>query len=129
MCSQSAFDVAGAGYGLVASAPAGPGEDEASGVGMVGSQAGHEAPQLGDGDGDEVGIGCRVPPFATPRTRAARASSARVVWRCQPVQERTSYWSRPTCRLASLKTSSIVQRAPMARTISASGVSVGANTK
>src|SRR3712207_682217 len=111
--------------------PPRPGEDEAGRVGVVGPQAIHEAAQLGDADRDEVGLGLGrgVPPFAAPRTRAARASRARVTWRCQPVQERTSYSSRPTWRLASLKTSSIVQRAPMARTISASGVSVGANTR
>src|SRR5688500_12489377 len=113
---------------MVAS-PAGPGDDEAGRVRVVGAQAGHEAAQLGDRDGDEVGLGLRVPPFAASRARAARASRARVVWRCQPVQERTSYWSRPTWRLASLKTSSMIHRAPMARTISTSGVSVGANTR
>src|SRR5215203_515973 len=113
---------------MVAS-PAGPGEDEAGRVGIVGSQPIHEAAQLGNGEGDQVGLGRCAPPFAAPRTRAARASRARVTCRCQPVQERTSYWSRPTWRLASLKTSSIVHRAPIARTIAASGVSVGANTK
>src|SRR5690348_3596363 len=96
--------VAGAGDGLVAPAPVRPGQDEAGRVRVAGTQAVQEAAQLGDGDRDEVGLGWRVPPFAAPRTRAARASSARVAWRCQPVQERTSYWSRPTWRLASLKT-------------------------
>src|SRR6266550_4477828 len=121
--------MAGASDSLVTTAPAGPGEDEASRVGMVGSEAGQEAMELGDADGYELivlEVGFRVPPFAAPRTRTARARRARVVWRCQPVQERTSYSSRPTRCLASLNTSSMVQRAPIARTIAARGVSVGA---
>ena len=63
----------------------------------------------GIGKGDGVGIW--APLFVAPSTSAARARRARVVWRCQPVQERTSYSSRPTRCLASSKTSSMVQRA------------------
>src|SRR4051812_43189321 len=110
-------------------APTRPGEDEGGRVRVVWSETVQEAMEFGDGDGGQglvVGVGRWAPFFATPSTRAARARRARVVWRCQPVQERTSYSSRPTRCLADSKTSSMVQRAPIARTISMSGVSVGA---
>src|SRR3954453_20061810 len=115
--------------GLMTAAPARPGQHEAGRMRMVGSEAVQEAMELGDADGDQelvLGVGIWAPLFAAPRTSAARARRARVVWRCQPVQERTSYSSRPTRCLASSKTSSMVQRAPIARTIAGSGVSVGA---
>src|ERR671913_266169 len=51
---------------------------------------------------------------------------AKVTWRCQPVQERTSYWSRPTSPLASSKQLSMVQRLPGTCTRWASVVVSGA---
>src|SRR3954471_12765820 len=100
---------------------------------MVGSEAVQEAMELGDADRDQVVVAVVVrigaPFFTTPRTRGARARRARVVWRCQPVQERTSYSSRPTRCLANSKASSMVQRAPIARTTAVAGVSVGRWTR
>jgi hypothetical protein len=48
---------------------------------MVGAESVQEAMDLGDGDGDQglVVVGIWAPFFATPRTSAARARSARVV--------------------------------------------------
>ncbi len=54
---------------------------------------------------------------------------AKVTWRCQPVQERTSYWSSPTPPVACSKQPSIVQRVPAIRTSSASVVPSGAWVK
>src|SRR5215213_1960958 len=34
------------------------------------------------------------------------------MWRCQPVQERTSYWSRPTSPFAASKEASMVHLVP-----------------
>src|SRR5688500_4038505 len=109
--------------------PAGPRQDEGRRVAVARLQADQQATEFGDTDRDELVAG-QWPPFsAAAAARIASASRARVVWRCQPVQERTSYWSRPAWRLPSLKTSPMIHRAPMARTISTSGVSVGANTR
>ena len=54
---------------------------------------------------------------------------ASVIWRCQPVQERTSYWSRPTSPFAASKHASMVQRAPAMRASAASGIAAGAKVK
>ena len=54
---------------------------------------------------------------------------ASVMWRCQPVQERTSYWSRPTSPLAASKQASIAQRIPATRTSSAKLVVAGARVR
>src|SRR5436853_458976 len=112
--------------------PARPGEDEAGRVWVSRAETVQEAMEFGDADGDQgrvIGVGIWAPPFAAPRTSVARARRASVMCRCQPVQERTSYSSRPTRCLARLKTSSMVQRAPIARTIAVRGVSVGAYTR
>ena len=44
--------------------------------------------------------------------RYARASIAKVMCRYQPSYRRTSYWSRPTCPLASSKHSSMAYWTP-----------------
>src|SRR4051794_30793156 len=116
----------------MAATPPRPVEDEAGWVGIVGTEAVPEAMELRGAAGEQrwvVGVVIWAPPFAAPRRRAARARRARVVWRCQPVQERTSYSSRPTRCLATSKASSMVQRAPIARTIAVAGVSVGRWTR
>src|SRR4051812_41466490 len=51
---------------------------------------------------------------------------ARVTCRCQPVQDRTSYWSSPTSPFAASKRASIVQRVPATRTSVARPVPSGA---
>src|SRR4051795_1904261 len=54
---------------------------------------------------------------------------ARVTWRCQPVQERTSYSSSPTSPFAASKQASIVQRVPATRTSVARSVASGASVR
>lgn len=112
---------------LVAAAPARPGDDRLRDLHHGPDEANEEPPELGDGERDVRRAG--APLFAVPMANAAKPSSARVTCRDQPCQLRTSYRSRPTCPLASLKTSSIVHRDPATRTISVSGVSLGAKTR
>src|SRR5438128_2598908 len=47
--------------------------------------------------------------------KSAWAAMASVMCRCQPTQERTSYWSKPTSPLPWAKASSMAQRRPAAR--------------
>src|SRR3954449_7397985 len=54
---------------------------------------------------------------------------ARVTCRCQPVQDRTSYWSSPTSPFAASKQASIVQRVPATRTSVARSVASGASVR
>jgi hypothetical protein len=60
--------------------------------------------------------------------RSACANRASVVCRYPPVQRRTSSWSKPTSPLAVSTLSSIAQRVPATRTISATQVSTGPQT-
>ena len=61
--------------------------------------------------------------------RYACASIESVMWRCQPVHERTSYSSKPVSPLASSKQLSIVHRSPATRTNVDNGVSAGARVR
>ena len=62
--------------------------------------------------------------------RSARAVMAKVLWRCQPAHERTSYWSRPTLRPCSgAKLSSRDRRPPAIRAISSQLVFAGPKTR
>ena len=54
---------------------------------------------------------------------------AKVTCRCQPVHERTSYWSSPTSPLAASKQDSMVQRAPATWTNVATDVPSGAKVR
>src|SRR5207245_10301711 len=116
---------------LMASSPAGPGHD----LGELRPRAGcrpekpdEKAADLRDGDRDMRGTPGRArrAPFLVAIVSTAKASRARVRWRCQPCQLRTSYWSSPTSPLACLNVSSMVQRAPATRTTSSSRVPTGA---
>ncbi len=92
------------------------------------------------GAGDAACLDCpfcrssRPRPHAGPRvarcwrTTVSRACANRasVMWRYQPVQLRTSYWSSPTSPLACSKASSIVQRRPATCTRVARSVPAGA---
>src|SRR5689334_10408664 len=107
-------------------------------------QAGEQAADLGHGQGDEpwrdARNRARLPlgrspfcasasgstPWARTTARKAWARQARVTWRYQPVQLRTSYWARPTSCLAASKQISTVQRVPATRASAARGVPAGA---
>jgi len=65
--------VAGAGDGMMVPAPVRPGEDETGGVGIVGALAGHEAAQLGDGDG------AKILKIALQRTRPMELAVTRLI--------------------------------------------------
>jgi len=69
--------------------------------------------------------------MAAARTtvRKARASMASVTCRCQAVQVRTSYWSRPTSLLAASKQDSMVHRVPATLTSVLRGVFSGAKVR
>src|SRR5512143_1105851 len=125
----SGLVVAAAGTGLMASSPARPGENLVGGGCGVPDEAGQAAADLGDCEGNQL-VGWAEPPLfarvaARVTVRKAWASMARVMWRYQPSQRRTWYWSRPTSPLAVWKDSSIAHRAPATRTSSRSGVSAG----
>jgi len=115
------------GAALVMAAPARPGNDRRRGRHHGPDQAHEESPERGNGERDVRRAS--APLFVVPIANAAKLSSARVTCRDQPCPLRTSYWSRPTCPLASLTTSSIVPRDPAPRTISVSGVALGAKTR
>ena len=66
---------------------------------------------------------------ARATVRKARANMASVTWRCQAVQVRTSYWSKPTSPLAASKHDSTVQRVPAIRTSVDNGVPSGAKVR
>ena len=74
---------------LVAASPARPREDLTRWVGGGPDEADEEASEFGDGERDVEGAG-GAPLFAAPAASAASARRARVTWRCQPCQLRTS---------------------------------------
>ena len=77
---------------------------------------------------DQINAPFGAASFAWARTAARNASAniESVMWRCQPVHERTSYSSSPTSCLAVSKHVSIDQRLPAAMARSAIVASGGA---
>src|SRR3954454_10782927 len=132
-----------AGDRLVATAPARPVPDGPAVGRCRGPQAGEQAADLWYRQGDESrrrALNCarlsrgRSPfcasasgstPWARTTVRKAWARQARVTWRCQPGQLRTSYWASPTACLAASQQLSTVQRLPATRARSASVVPAG----
>jgi hypothetical protein len=95
-------------------------------------QGEQEAAHLRHREREQAGIG--APPFSAASSwlaarrvtaREAWASRARVTKRCQAVQVRTSYWSRPTSPFAWANPSSTCHRMPHTRTSSSSAVPSG----
>src|SRR5689334_2915678 len=135
------------GAGLVVAPPGGPVQDMLGGGRGLPNEREEEAPHLRYGQRQQLGEGHRLvwprsflwvrPPFPSGSCRArrrttvryARANIARVRWRYQPVQVRTSYSSRPTSPLASSKACSTCQRVPATWTTCGSVTSAGPNTK
>jgi hypothetical protein len=94
-CELSA-PVIGLGDGLVGSSPEGPSQDEA-GCRRVSAEREprDQAADLRNAEGHEELAGGSLPPLAASSmarrpARNARASMARVMWRCQPCQLLTS---------------------------------------
>src|SRR5690606_18765827 len=82
-----------------------------------------------NGQRDERTLFFRAGDFAARARSAANvacASRDKVMWRCQPTHERTSYSSKPVSCLACSKPSSIAQRQPAMATSLSSGVARGA---
>ena len=74
---------------LVLAAPAGPGQDAGWLAGSAPGEADEEAADFGDGERDVDGAsGAPSSPALT--AKAANATKARVIWRCQPCRLRTS---------------------------------------
>src|SRR5215207_6383780 len=86
---QAALAMAILGALLVAAPPARPRQDPSWGIGRGPDEADEEPPEFGDGERDVEGAG-GAPLFAAPTASVASARRARVTWRCQPCQLRTS---------------------------------------
>src|SRR5690242_1081341 len=120
--------MAAAGLGLAVAPPARPVQAKTLLLRREREQP-QEPPHLRHRQRDELGL---CAPFSAPALAAARVTSRKawasrqsVTWRCQPAQDRTSYWSSPTSPLARSNPSSIAQRVPATRARVASGVSTG----
>jgi len=94
---EAALVVAAAGLGLLASSPARPGQHGRGRRHGGPDEPPQEAAHLGHGQRDQRGGAQGIaPPFSAPAARArttvrnAWANSARVLWRYQPSQRRTS---------------------------------------
>ncbi len=74
---------------LMGSPPAGPGADRVRRARGDPDEPDEEPPDFRDRDRDVVGTG-RPPVFRAPIVNAANATRARVIWRYQPCQLRTS---------------------------------------
>ena len=126
--------VAAAGLRLPLAPPARPVQPEGAAVGRVGQHA-QQPPDRRRGERDPA-VRDRRPLSPTPALAVARvtsrkacASRQRVMCRYHPCHFRTSYWSSPTSPLARSKPSSITQRVPATRAISARVVMAGAKTR
>ena len=117
--------MASAGSGLVSPFLPGPVQDEIGRLAFRSSRAGEQPPHLRDRYGNQFFIQT-VMAFFTPCSIACflvtdkyeGASISKVMCRYKPSHFRTSYWSTPTCLLASSKHSSMAHPVPPARTSS-----------
>ena len=112
--------VAVAGGGLVAATPGGPVQNPGRFVWRGGEDGEEEAANFRNAQRDRaVALFCVAAAFSAAAAsvrvaaRKAIASIERVMWRCQPCQERTSYSSRPVSCLAVSKQHSTAHRRPV----------------
>lgn len=89
LLSQAATAMASLGGFLMLPPPARPSQDPLWLMAAEPDESDQKSADLRDGDGDVLGTS-QLPFLAAPTARAVKATSARVICRCQPCQLRTS---------------------------------------